>query len=220
MLKELTTHTRFNEALFLFAASGCCFVFSLFRLFYTGSPVFLFLNWNLFLAFIPWFLTCISIALPRYFQSRLSILLLLVPWLLFFPNAPYILTDLFHLRGKLAMPVWFDALLIVSFAWVGLLYGFLSLLDIETLLGRFMKRRAVLATVSMLLFASAFGIYLGRYLRFNSWDIITNPLGLLGDIADRFITPYRHPRSWAMTLFMGAFLHIAYWSLALLKKRA
>ncbi|MES2690281.1 MAG: DUF1361 domain-containing protein [Bacteroidota bacterium] len=219
MLNLLKQNKRLNETIFLMGVSFCCLAFSLFRCFYTGSIMFFFLNWNLFLAFVPWFLTSLAIIKPQYFQHKGTIILLLFSWLLFFPNAPYILTDIFHLRRVFSMPVWFDTILIISFAWVGLVFGFLSLWDIETLLSRFMNKCWVHAIAVFLLLLAAFGIYLGRYLRFNSWDILTDPFNLLGDIGDRLINPYKHPRSWGMTLFMGVFLNMVYWSLVLMRKR-
>jgi uncharacterized membrane protein len=71
----------------------------------------------------------------------------------------------------------------------------------------------------ILLFLGSFGVYLGRYLRWNSWDIITEPFRLFYDIADRIINPFEHPRTWGMTLFMGLFLTIIYWSFHLVRKR-
>lgn len=173
-----------------------CFLLSVFRCFYSGSNVFLFLNWNLFLAFIPWACSSIIILYPRLQEKKLIAIALLCIWLLFFPNAPYILTDLFHLKLQLNMPVWFDLALIISYAWTGLLLGFMSLADIEGLLKRFLAPKQTIFFSTLLLFLGSFGIYLGRYLRWNSWDIINEPLKLLYDIGDRFINPFNHPRTW------------------------
>ena len=117
------------------------------------------------------------------------------------------------------MPVWFDLVLILSFAWTGLLFGFLSLWDIERLLSRYLSRFWISVISIGLLFLGSFGIYLGRYLRWNSWDIIKEPFGLLYDIGDRLINPFSHPRTWGMTLFMGFFLNLVYWSFRLIRNR-
>ena len=190
-----------------------CFGLSLFRAFYSGTNVFLFLNWNLFLAFIPWLFSSFIVIHPKLQSKKLAVFIVLATWLLFFPNAPYILTDLFHLRLQLSMPVWFDLVLIMSFAWTGLLFGFMSLADIESFLRKFASPKITAAIVSLLLFLGSFGIYLGRYLRWNSWDIISEPLNLLYDIGDRFLDPLAHPRTWGVTLFMGLLLNLMYWSL-------
>ena len=149
----------------------------------------------------------------------MSIAVLLLFWLLFFPNAPYIITDLFHLRVLRAMPVWYDTLMILSYTWTGMLFGFLSLWDIERILGRKMPRPAVTVLSGFLLFVGSFGIYLGRYLRWNTWDFFTRTTEVLTDIGDRFTNPFSHRTTWGVTLFMGTFLNIVYWSFRLVKKR-
>lgn len=196
-----------------------CFCFSVFRFIYTDTKVFLFLNWNLFLAFIPWAVTSIAILKPNIQKYNLTIFILLGIWLLFFPNAPYILTDLFHLRLKSSMPQWFDLILILSFAWTGLLFGYLSLWDIEKILSKSFSQVWISIISVILLFIGSFGIYLGRYLRWNSWDIISEPFNLIYDISDRFLNPFDHPRTWGVTIFMGIFLNMIYWTFRMVRRR-
>lgn len=220
MFKALQEKNRLNETIFMGALTLFCFGASVFRFVYTDTRVFLFLNWNLILAFVPWALTSITIVKPSIHPSRITVLALLFIWLLFFPNAPYILTDLFHLRRSSSnMPIWFDLILILSFAWTGLLFGFLSLWDIEQILKKTFHQTWVTVLSISMLFLGSFGIYLGRYLRWNSWDILTEPLELIYDIGDRVINPYEHPRAWGMTIFMGLFLSIIYWSFRLVRGR-
>ena len=130
MILELKKAKRLNETILLFALSTLCLVLSIIRVFASATPTFLVLNWNLFLAFIPWALSSLLIIYPKLQEKKLAVITLLGSWLLFFPNAPYILTDLFHLKHVVSMPMWFDLLLILSFAWVGLLFWFMSLWDI------------------------------------------------------------------------------------------
>jgi len=212
MLNQLKTHNRLYETAFMGALTLCCFSLSVFRVVYSDTKTFLFLNWNLFLAFIPWVLSSLAVIKPSIQKRKAAILFLLGIWLLFFPNAPYILTDLFHLKTHASMPIWFDLVLILSFAWTGLLFGFLSLWDIERILSKSIRPHAVRCISGSLLFLASFGIYLGRYLRWNSWDILTEPLRLLYDVGDRIINPFAHPRAWGVTLLMGLFLNIIYWS--------
>ena len=229
MILELKKAKRLNETLLLFAFSTLCLVLSVIRVFASATPTFLFLNWNLFLAFIPWALSSLLMIYPKLQEKKLAVIMLLGTWLLFFPNAPYILTDLFHLKHVVSMPMWFDLLLILSFAWVGLLFGFMSLWDIEKILKQYLiksrlkgllrYRFSVPIFSSVLLFIGSFGIYLGRYLRWNSWDIIAEPFALIYDIGDRFVNPFEHPRTWGVTLLMGLFLNLVYWSLRLIKYR-
>jgi len=179
----------------------------------------IFLNWNLFLAFIPWFFTSLLILKPSINKSRFLILLILSLWLLFFPNAPYILTDLFHLKFRRPVPIWYDLLLILSFAWTGLLFGFLSLWDLEYILSKKIKPIFTKVISSCLLFLASFGVYLGRFLRWNSWEVVTNPNDLFVDIGDRVLHPFEHPKTWAMTILMGFILNIMYWSISLISNR-
>lgn len=212
MLSTLKEQNRYRETLFMAMLSVLCFGLSIFRFVYTGSTLFLFLNWNLFLAFIPWLLSNIALLKPDRQRQRISIVLLFFAWILFFPNAPYILTDLFHLRIESTMPLWFDLILILSFAWTGLLFGFLSLWNIEKMLGKTMSQFSTTVISMALLFLGSFGVYLGRYLRWNSWDVLREPAGVFYDIGNRFVNPFDHPRTWGMTLFLGIFLNIVYWS--------
>lgn len=219
MFITLKKSERVHETIFLFVLSLLCFALSLFRVYHTHSIMFIFLNWNLFLAFIPWALIQVVLRIPALQQNNPFLFSLLFIWLLFFPNAPYILTDLFHLQRNLDMPIWFDLILVLSFAWTGLLFGFLSLWDLESILAKKMKLRYVRSISIVLLFLGSFGIYLGRYLRWNSWDLLREPLNVVYDISDRIINPWQHPRTWGMTFGMFLFLMMIYWSFRLVAKR-
>lgn len=188
-----------------------CFGLSIFRVAVTGTGMYLFLVWNLFLAFIPLCFSSLLYRKERVFQRNWFKWLTAAVWLVFFPNAPYILTDLFHLKWHHSMPQWFDLILILSYAWTGLMAGMLSLRDIEKqFVRKLFPKRAVLI-LGLLLFITAFGIYLGRFLRFNSWDLIQNPDDLFYQIGHRFAFPWKHPRTWGVTLGMGVLLNFMYW---------
>ena len=152
------------------------------------------------------------ITLNDYRKNKLPLFLLLSTWLLFFPNSPYILTDLFHLRERNSVPLWFDLILILSFAWTGLTFGFISLLDIEAMLKKYLNSKAVSFIIVAMLFLGSFGVYIGRYLRWNSWDIVNNPFALAADIGERFTDPFSHPRTWGLTILMGVLLNMMYWT--------
>lgn len=215
MINKLKNLGRLNITILLIAMSLFCLAISIARYLITDTKVFLFLNWNLFLAFIPW--TISSFMVLNNLNKKPFLIILIASWILFFPNSPYILTDLFHLKLHGSAPIWFDLILILSFAWTGLVYGFISLMDIEKLLSNHLSKKWVNFLVVSFLFLSSFGIYLGRYLRWNSWDIISNPLGLAGDIFDRFVNPSMHPRTWGMTILMGLLLNMMYFSIKFIK---
>jgi len=219
MDKRVKDKERTSETVFMAVLSLFCIGTSIFRRLYSGNWSFFFLNWNLFLAFVPWALTSISFIRPKIQSSVFSIAILLIFWLLFFPNAPYIITDLFHLRVIKNMPVWYDTLMILSYAWTGMLFGFLSLWDIEYILSRKLPKPLVTCFSVFLLFVGSFGIYIGRYLRWNTWDLFTRTTEVLTDIGDRITNPFQHLTTWGVTIFMGIFLNIVYWSFRLVKKR-
>jgi len=203
-----------SVAAFLLICAGC-FVLSVSRCYISGSTGFLFLNWNLFLAGIPLLLSRLLIGNGKITKAK--VLFLLPMWLLFFPNAPYILTDLFHLGNSHTMPKWFDLLMILLFAWAGLFAGFKSLQDIQRMLSNFMSQRNSMLIVVLLLFIAAFGVYIGRFERWNSWDIITHPFSVLGDVAEKFTDPMSHLRTWGVTLMLGTLLNVIWFSIRLMQ---
>jgi uncharacterized membrane protein len=182
----------------------------------SDTKVFLFLNWNLFLAWIPLIIT--SSALIFQIKSKMYLLSIVVIWILFFPNSPYILTDLFHLKTRNSIPVWYDLIVILSYAWAGLICGFISLNDIEQLLAKYFRKTTINFIVVFFLFLSSFGVYLGRFLRWNSWDILSNPFGLFNDIVIRFVYPFEHTKTWGVTLLLGIMLNFMYFMVKVIKK--
>jgi uncharacterized membrane protein len=220
IIRKLKEKNRLN--LVLIIGMSCLFsiVLSAYRIYHTHNLSYVFFWWNLFLAFIPF---AISTALYIYNGEKHTHWLLLMiglgSWLLFFPNSPYIITDMLHLRPRPGMPYWYDVLMSVSFAWNGLMLGLLSLLDIQHVIS---KRINVLAGWSFAAFAislGSFGIYLGRFDRWNSWDILTNPFALALDIVNQVIHPFAHTRTVAVTLLFSVFLGIAYILMRLLTKQ-
>jgi len=212
----IKSNERLKVILFLSFISLFCLSLSIFRIYKTGSSMYFFLNWNLFLAYIPLIFSSFIIYFKKLENRKILIFLILLVWLLFFPNAPYILTDLFHLKRESKVPVWFDLILIMSFAWTGLIMGFLSLFDIENLLFKTTKTSIKIIIISIILFVSSFGIYLGRFLRWNSWDIVSRPQNLFFDIFNRIANPFNYPKTWSVTILLGILLNIMYWTLRLI----
>lgn len=175
-----------------------------------------FLVWNLFLAAIPFVASnaMVWLAPRRGRLARAAVYALSAVWLLFLPNAPYILTDLYHLHWEdRAMPLWYDMALILSFAWNGLLLGYLSLMDVQSLVARRQGPRWGRGLAVASLGLSGFGIYVGRFLRWNSWDVVSHPRALARAIAAPMLEPTLHPRAVGFTCVFSVFLVLGYVSL-------
>lgn len=177
-----------------------------FRVVYSGTLLFFFIPWNLFLAWLP-LLFSSKIKEPGInFHNSVFFVL----WLLFSPNAPYMITDLFHLEQREGVPMYFDLILLFTAAWNALLMGLLSFRNIEAWLLKMYNAPAVRVISVVCFLLCGFGIYLGRYLRFNSWHVITQPFDLLKEIAIRFIHPFEYPGTWAVTILFSVLMMIVY----------
>ena len=176
----------------------------------TGAPVFSFLFWNLFLAWIPYVLALAMTGLDRVRAPGWVLAPVGVAWLLFLPNAPYILTDFIHVGSIPGAPQWFDVLLIGAFAATGLLLGLASLLLVHHVVAGRSGQTAGWAVAIGSLALSSLGIYLGRFPRFNSWDVVTNPYGLVEVVAYRLADPFGNPFLLQFAGLMTAGLVLSY----------
>ncbi|NSL89070.1 DUF1361 domain-containing protein [Chitinophaga solisilvae] len=179
------------------------------RIAHTGSYLRISLVWNLFLAYIPFAITRRMERNPAEIKNRYTWYSYFIVWLLFIPNSPYILTDLFHLFDG-GVPLWFDLFVIFSFAWNGMMLGYISIRSMENLWRtRHTRWPAWLFTFPVMLLCGM-GVYIGRYLRYNSWDVVKDPLTLLGDMRDILLHPIENKSAWAFTICMGIFLSLMY----------
>ena len=186
------------------------------RVFFTRNLMYGFIIWNLFLAWIPYGLSL----LPLLYHDKLNNLFLLIPlvgvWLLFFPNAPYIVTDLFHLMPRNGVPFWYDLMLLASSAWAGLMLGMVSLTNIQAIVAKKLGNVFAWSFSLIALVLCSFGVYLGRFERWNSWDLMTNPFQLGYDILSIFIHPFQHKEVYAITMIFSIFLIMGYLSLRIM----
>lgn len=173
------------------------------------------LLWNLFLAALPllWS-SAFQSAIAR--KSGVWASISLVLWILFLPNAPYLLTDLIHLEAKPNVPAWYILAMLLSCAATGTLIGYVSLMDVHAAIERRFGFYAgwLLALGSLML--CGFGIYLGRFLRWNSWDALTRPLLFARTIIGQFMDAGPHPHPVPVTLIFGGGLVIGYVALRVL----
>lgn len=196
----------------LLAASALCVALVEIRTYETGNSYYRFLIWNLFLAWVPLLLAIAAYARARR-RTDWVVAALLVPWLLFFPNAPYLLTDFVHLESdvvhqRLAAPVWYDALMLSAFAWTGVLLGFSSLLLVQTIVRWTLGARAAWAAVVVALGLGSVGVYVGRFVRLNSWDALLHPGRVLDLLQSQHTdAPLRLPEA---LVALTAFLLVGY----------
>ena len=195
-------YTLYASILFSLALLLC-------RVIHTGSNLRVSLIWNLFLAYVPFAITRWMEKHPEQIRNRYNWYGCFICWLLFIPNAPYILTDLFHLFDG-GVPLWFDLFVIFSFAWNGMMLGYISIRSMEGMWSQRHSRWPAWLFTFPVMFLCGMGVYIGRFLRYNSWDIVKDPLTLLGDMRDIVLHPVENRSAWAFTICMGVFLSLMY----------
>lgn len=202
----MRTASAFKKILFAF----CAFIGLLLtiRAGFTGKLNYLFLVWNIFLAWVPFFISGLFYKL--YDKSWWLQLVTFCSWLVFFPNALYIVTDLIHLEQESSVPKWFDAILLFSSSVAGLMMAFISLYRAEKFLCRNFGSKITAVLTIILLFLGSFGVYLGRFLRWNSWDIIRDPVRLVFSIGHRVVSPLDHFQTWGITFILTVLFYLLY----------
>ena len=193
---------------------GLVAVFILVRTLYSGSEYYLFLFWNIFLAFVPFLISGIVMRMAGNFNKKYLGVIIIggILWLITFPNAPYLVTDVIHLGHNRLMPQWYDVILLFVTAWIGMLFTFYSLLNIEKALRTIYTKIKTGVFLGLLILISSFGIYVGRFLRWNSWDVITNPQELIVDVWQIFEHPRLHGEAYAFTFTMLLFIGASYYA--------
>ena len=199
---------RHNSHVLLLGAF--CIALLLVRAKLTHSIFYFFLIWNLFLAFTPLAITSYLMERPYLIEKKWLFLPILCAWLLLLPNSPYIITDFMHLKRETSVPVWFDVLLLISFSMAGLLFGLKSMKHIFYILAIRFNYIIVWLALFCVCILSGFGIYVGRYLRYNSWDILHRPLELIGEITNSLTTHPECITAWGVTFGFGTFLFLLF----------
>ncbi|AXG74872.1 DUF1361 domain-containing protein [Flavobacterium arcticum] len=199
---RLTFTNTFKQHYALLYLALFCTALLLVRAKLTHSMFYSFLIWNLFLAYLPLLVSLLMINNVKLMEKRIYYYPLLLCWLLLLPNAPYIITDFIHLKKVSTVPIWYDVLLLISFSTGGILAGLASMKHIFSIIT--IKTNPLVAwfSIAITCFLSGFGIYLGRFLRYNSWDVLSKPLTLTNDVLQSFTstTPL------GITLGFGCFL--------------
>jgi uncharacterized membrane protein len=203
-----------NERLVVLAglsvASLICLAVELVRERHYGAYDFRFLVWNLVLAWIPLLLALVMYDRYRRRGQLLRLVPALALWLLFLPNAPYIVTDFVHLSGGGAVPLWFDGVEISAYAWTGMLLGFVSLYLVHAVVRHRFGALAGWTGVTVVLGLVSVGVYLGRFKRWNSWDVLVSPGRRLAQISAHLGDPASVGRAAAATILLTFALGAAY----------
>lgn len=181
------------------------------RIIYSGSIKYIFILWNLFLAWVPF---QVSLLLSKFKTVKsIKTIAVLGCWLLFFPNALYVVTDLIHLEEENSIPVWYDAIMLFMASLTGLMLAFVSLYKVEKFLRHHLKSRSFAEQlIVFFLFAGSFGVYLGRFDRWNSWDVVAAPKQLFKETIPYVISPLQHCRIWLITIIFTAFFSLLYFT--------
>ena len=171
-----------------------------------------FLVWNLFLGVVPLVFAALLVARleQRGWRDWLAAVLGAL-WLFFLPNSFYLLTDLIHLRNTGEVSILYDAVLFCSFIFNAYIAGYVSVYFVHRALLFYRDtRRYAHIVVGLVFLLCGFAIYLGRYLRWNSWDMVMNPFGILFDLTDSIINPLAHPQVVVTTLMFFGLLSTSY----------
>lgn len=181
------------------------------RIFLSESFAYRNLVWNLFLAWMPYIFSFWAAVLYASRNDRWWVIIF--PgflWLIFFPNAPYIITDFLHLRDYPGIPTWYDILLLAAFAWTGCFLAIASLRTMQIIVKNHLGWLISWGFVGFVLTLGGLGIYLGRFSRWNSWDIFTSPKEIVLDIAVRAMNPLNNLGFYGFTLIFSTFLLVCY----------
>ena len=204
----------------LVLASGLCAAMLFARHLESGTGGYRFLAWNLLLAWVPFVLALALYDWDRKRRPAPFLLALAALWLLFLPNAPYIVTDFIHVGEVPGAPLWYDAAMTAAFAGTGLVLGLGSLLLVQGVVARHSGRLVGWLMIGPVLALCSAGIVIGRFQRLNSWDAVTDPGRLLGIVATRLADPLGRPETIVALTGLTGFLTIAYLVLYTLSRLA
>ena len=209
MLRNLVDYLEGNLKVALLAFISAAAVALLSVRIVLESWHFIFLVWNLFLAWVPLLFIKWVWEMEKRKPAPFGILMVyLLVWLLFFPNAPYIITDLKHLRGVPENMIWYDALMIFTFSLAGFMTGLYSIRIVHRIIAHRWNERLAWFAIMNSMILSGFGIFLGRYGRWNSWDIVTQP----GALAKGIYHSMRDPLAIKHTITFSFVLMLLYFA--------
>jgi uncharacterized membrane protein len=178
-----------------------------------GKLSFVYILWNIFLAIIPFVISSLLLSISNKRKiNQITFIAIGIIWLLFLPNSPYIITDLIHIGEVRFAPDLFDSFLLFSSAWTGLLLGMHSINHMEQILSTRYSKKITSTIIVITMFFVSFGIYLGRFLRLNSWDVFASPGYFLGAIKEIFTNKNDFQIALSYTVLFFFFILASYYS--------
>lgn len=228
-MPEMRLNSPWRSLVLLALALASCLGLLGLRFLYNGRTDQLFLIWNLFLGLVPLLIAFAALLIERQnwrFWGRLFLVINSFVWLIFFPNSSYIFTDFIHLirqglnydnpnaRGVANMLVWFDVINRSLFAFVGHFMGLASLYVMHSLWKKEFGRWAGWLFVGISCWAAGYGVFIGRFVRWNSWHLFTDP----GDSWVSLVANLRAPDAWLFSSGFGVFLAVSYFFVYVFKK--
>ena len=212
---------RFIASLGFLCGVSICLLLA--RVASSESERYVFLIWNLILATVPlllgWWLV---LRLQHQRWMAWQQILLTISWLAFLPNSFYLVTDFIHLRETYEISLLFDVVLLTSFTASGLALGFTSVFMVHRELAKRLSEVRAYTLIGLIFLACSFATYLGRFTRWNTWDLVYRPAGLLFDVSDRVVNPAAHGETYAATLIFFLLITSIYaviWEAYLLVRR-
>ncbi|MDO8591858.1 MAG: DUF1361 domain-containing protein [bacterium] len=199
--------------------SGLCLGLFAFRLLATGVSRYWFVPENLLLAWLALATGWVLVQqLERKGWRNWRALVLTGFWLLFLPNAWYVITDFIHVFDSGEISYLYDIAMITALTLTGFLLGFTSLFMVHRQLLKRIDIFSSTIVIEMVILLVSFAIYLGRDLRWNTWDIFTNPSGLILSVTDRLINPFGFPRALDVTSILFVMISVIYFAIWLFLK--
>lgn len=161
---------------------------------------FSYLPWNLMLAWLSLIITLwLERTVHRNLWSSWYALAVTGLWLVLLPNTFYMISDFVHIQEVGRVDLLYDIVMFSSFILNGLLLGLVSLFIVHWELARRVTARTAATFMGVIILLCSFAIYIGRELRWNTWDILTNPSSVLFDVSDRVLNPREHPQAFTTT---------------------
>ena len=187
-------------------------VLNILRVFIFGKLSLIYVIWNLFLAFIPFVISSFLLYYSNNKLNNISFWFWSIVWFLFIPNSPYIVTDLIHIGEVHNTPIIYDSFLLFSSALTGLLLGMYSMFHMEKIIKNKYSQKIASISIFIVMFFASFGIFIGRFLRFNSWDIVSKPISIINGVVNIFMDSSDYMVAILYTLLFLFFISMSYYS--------